>query len=140
VTRVYVDMVADLFHRGHIEFLRRARRLGDELIVGVHSDETVATYKRKPIFTMDERMAVVAACRYVDEMVPDAPLRVTRHWIEKHRLDLVVHGDDLDPETARAMYEDAMTLGIYRTVPYTTGVSTSEIIDRIRSRLVDTDL
>ena len=46
---VYVDMVGDLFHYGHVEILRRAKEKGDKLIVGVHSDETVMEYKRKPI-------------------------------------------------------------------------------------------
>ena len=78
MTRVYADMVADLFHAGHVEFLRRARELGDELVVGIHSDETVAGYKRAPVMTMAERVRVVAACRHVDEVVPDAPLSVTR--------------------------------------------------------------
>ena len=54
--RVYVDMAADLFHYGHVAFLRRARELGDFLIVGVHSDETLASYKRWPILSMLERI------------------------------------------------------------------------------------
>ena len=49
--RVYVDMVADLFHYGHVEFLRKARALGDHLLVGICSDEAVQTNKLKPILT-----------------------------------------------------------------------------------------
>ena len=63
MTRVYADMVGDLFHHGHVEFLRRARDLGDELVVGVHSDATAESYKRTPVMTMDERVRVVEACR-----------------------------------------------------------------------------
>ena len=58
---VYVDMVGDLFHYGHVEILRRAREKGDRLLVGVHSDETVMQYKRKPICSMSERVAGVLA-------------------------------------------------------------------------------
>ncbi len=94
MTRVYVDMVADLFHYGHVEFLRKARALGDYLLVGIHGDDVVVAYKRRPILTMEERAASVAGCRYVDEVVTDAPLRVTRDWIERHAIDVVVHGDD----------------------------------------------
>ena len=49
---MYVDMVADLFHYGHVNFLRQARECGDYLLVGVHADETVMTYKRRPILSM----------------------------------------------------------------------------------------
>jgi cytidyltransferase-like protein len=132
VTRVYVDMVADLFHAGHVEFLRRAREFGDELAVGIHSDETVAGYKRATVMTMDERIPVVAACRYVDEVIPDAPLVVSREWIDEHRIDLVVHGDDLAEEMLMLMYRAPHELGILRLVPYTAGISTSELIERVR--------
>jgi glycerol-3-phosphate cytidylyltransferase-like family protein len=108
--------------------------LGTALVVGVHSDETVASYKRAPIMTMDERIRVVAACRHVDEVVPDAPLVVTRDWIAKHRIDLVVHGDDLDEESLTLMYDEPRRLGILRLVPYTPGISTRELLRRVRMR------
>jgi cytidyltransferase-like protein len=134
VTRVYVDMVADLFHYGHAEFLEQARTLGDALLVGIHSDETVKGYKREPILTMDERMRVVATCRFVDEVIADAPLSIDAGWIRRHNIDLVVHGDDLGEETLELMYGVPRELGILRLVPYTAGISTSEIIERIRDR------
>jgi cytidyltransferase-like protein len=136
MTRVYVDMVADLFHAGHVEFLRRAREFGDELVVGIHSDETVAGYKRPTVMTMEERLCVVAACRYVDQVIPDVPLVVTREWIDGHSIDLVVHGDDLAEQTLMLMYRVPHELGILRLVPYTGGISTSDVIERVR-RLPD---
>jgi cytidyltransferase-like protein len=138
VTRVYADMAADLFHYGHVEFLRRARELGDELVVGIHSDETVESYKRAPVMTMPERVRVVEACRHVDEVVPDAPLSITREWIDRHRIELVVHGDDLDREEASLMYEVPAAMGILRTVPYTSGISTTEIFRRLEQRASET--
>ncbi len=131
MTRVYVDMVGDLFHYGHVEFLRRARELGDVLVVGVHSDETVASYKRRPVMTMEERIPVVESCRYVDEIVPDAPLELTEEFIREHAVDLVVHGDDMDHDELMTMYRVPYELGIFRTIPYTAGVSTSAIVDRV---------
>ena len=53
-------MVADLFHYGHVEFLKQANAFGDHLLVGIHSDETVQANKRIPILSMEERAASVA--------------------------------------------------------------------------------
>ena len=131
--RVYVDMSADLFHYGHIEFVRQARALGDYLLVGVHSDEILIEHKRKPILTMDERVASVAGCRYVDEVLPDAPWVTDREWIEKHSIDLILHGDDFSSDLERLCYQIPMEMGIYRTIGYTEGISTSEIIARIKA-------
>ena len=134
MTRIYADMVADLFHYGHAEFLRRASELGDRLLVGIHSDATVESYKRRPVMTMAERIAVVEACGYVDEVIADAPLSISEEWIERHRIDIVVHGDDIDDEATERMYAVPAALGILRTVPYTASISTSEILRRLRER------
>lgn len=130
--RVYVDMVADLFHYGHAEFLRQARQLGDYLIVGICSDHDVKTYKRKPLLSMEERMISVRACKYVDEVLPNAPLKVTQEWIEEHNIDLVVHGDDFEESKIAYYYEAPIAMSIFRTVPYTKGISTSQLITRIK--------
>ncbi len=126
-------MVADLFHYGHVNFLRTAREHGDYLLVGIHSDEVVRNYKRAPILSMDERVACVAGCRYVDEVVPDAPLTVTREWIEQHEIDLVVHGNDFTEELCKIYYEAPIEMGIFRIVSYTPGISTSDIITRCKA-------
>ena len=123
-------MVADLFHYGHIEFHRKAHGLGGHLLVGICCDEAVQTYKCKPILSMEERVASVAGCRYVDEVVPDAPWIIDRAWIEKHKIDLVVHGDDYSQEQLKSIYHVPISMGIFRTVLYTPGISTTEIIRR----------
>ena len=133
ITRVYVDMVADLFHYGHVNFLRLAREHGDYLLVGVHADETVMSYKRRPILSMEERVASVRRCRYVDEVVSDAPLTIDRAWIEQHDIDLILHGDDLSSKMERRWYKIPIEMGIYRSVAYTAGISTTDIIARIRA-------
>lgn len=53
---VYADMVADLFHYGHMRFIKKARALGDYLLVGICADDVLASYKRRPILTMEERV------------------------------------------------------------------------------------
>ena len=62
-TRVYLDMVGDLFHAGHVALRRAAREHGHRVIVGVLSDDDAASYKRRPVMSLDERVEVVAACR-----------------------------------------------------------------------------
>ena len=133
ITRIYVDMVADLFHFGHVNFLRKAREQGDYLLVGIHSDETVKSFKRNPIFNMEERIASVAGCRYVDEVISDAPLSVEREWIERHDIDLVMHGDDFSSDMMELCYKVPIEMGIFRTVAYTPGISTTEIINRCKN-------
>ena len=136
--RVYVDMVADLFHYGHVKFLKKAKRLGGpnaQLIVGICSDEDVTDYKRKPILSMKERIKSVKGCKYVDEVLGDAPIRVDKEWIEKYKIDLVVHGDDFSEKKIREYYSVPLEMGIFKTVPYTITISTTEIIKRVQSTL-----
>jgi cytidyltransferase-like protein len=133
-TRVYVDIVGDLFHAGHVEFFKKARQFGDYLIVGVLADETVQEYKRKPILTLEERVRAIQACKYVDEVVVAPPLRLTEEMIQRYRIDYVVHGDDFNKDLLEDQYGLALKLGIFRTVPYGRGISTTEIIQRIVTR------
>jgi ethanolamine-phosphate cytidylyltransferase len=128
---VYVDMVGDLFHAGHVSLLREARRHGDWLMVGVLSDDTAASYKRRPIMTLPERVAVIESCRYVDEVIADAPLRVTEEFLAEHGITTVVHGDDLSPEGAEFVYGPAATAGKLTYIPRAGGISTTELIQRV---------
>ncbi len=138
--KVYADVVGDLLHAGHMEFFKKAREYGDYLIIGVLSDEDVASYKRVPILTLKERVAMVQACRYVDEVVPAPPLRLTREWIQEHGIDVVVHGDDFNPELLMDQYGVSIEMGIFQSVPYTPGISTTNIIQRIVDRSINKSL
>lgn len=134
--RVYADISGDMLHAGHMEFFKQARALGDELVIGVLSDEDIASYKRLPILTLQERATMVRACRYVDEVIEGPPLCASREFLIKHRIDFVVHGDDFDPKSplAKSQYGPAMEMGIFVQVPYTAGISTTDIIHRILAR------
>jgi cytidyltransferase-like protein len=136
-TIVYVDMVADLFHYGHVAFLSRAKKAGDYLIVGVHSDEDVIKYKRKPILTMLERSKVVSACKYVDEVITNAPLKVTEDFLKKYNIDIVIHGDDINEQTKQDFYGDVEKLGKLKLISYTTGISTTDILRRVESYFIE---
>jgi len=128
-------MVGDLFHAGHVSLLREARRHGDWLVVGVLSDDTAASYKRRPIMTLPERVAVIEACRYVDEVIADAPLRVTAQFLAEHDIATVVHGDDLSAEAAAFVYGPAAAEGKLTYVPRTGGISTTQVIQRVLDQI-----
>ena len=128
-------MTADLFHFGHVNFLKQASEIGDYLIAGIHSDETVQNYKRSPIMTMEERISVVASCRYVDEVIPNAPLIIDLKWIKKHNIHLVVHGDDFSEDLLQLCYKIPIEMGIFKKVPYTPGISTTDIMNRLKNTL-----
>lgn len=131
--RVYVDVVGDLFHAGHVQFFQKAKAHGDYLIVGVHGDEACTEYKRRPILSLEERCTAISACRFVDEVIPNSPIGITEEWIKKHNIDLVIHGDDFTEEKKQSQYAIPIKMGIFRTVPYTPGISTTEILSRINS-------
>ena len=131
ISRVYVDMVGDLFHAGHVSLLQEARRHGDQLVVGVLSDDSAASYKRRPIMTLAERVAVIAACRYVDEVIEGAPLLVTEAFLAEHEITTVVHGDDLSPQGAEGVYGPAVAAGKLTLVQRTGGISTTQLIQRV---------
>ena len=126
-------MTADLFHYGHVNFLKNASLMGDFLIVGIHSDKVVQGYKRSPIMTMEERIAVVSAIKYVDEVIPDAPLLIDEKWIKKHDIDMIVHGDDWEISKLQNIYKIPIEMGIFKTVPHTPSISTTDIIKRLNN-------
>jgi cytidyltransferase-like protein len=133
--RIYVDMVADLFHYGHVNLLKRLKNDNTYIIVGINSDEDVTTYKRKPIMTTEERTKVVESCKYVDEVIPDAPLCITNEIIDNYKIDLVVHAHKKEDDSIyRKFYKIPIERGIFKRMDYTESISTTDIINRIIKR------
>jgi glycerol-3-phosphate cytidylyltransferase-like family protein len=83
---------------------------------------------------MAERIAVVAACRHVDHVIPDAPTRPTPAFLDAHAIDIVVHGDDYTEAQIEDYYGAIRRSHRLAIVPYTKGISTTEIVARIRAR------
>ena len=137
---VFAPGVCDLFHAGHVEFFRRARALGDRLIAGVPGEATVAAYKPLPIMTLEERVAVVGACRYVDRVLPDSPARVDVAALDRMGADFAVHGDDITEQELERSFPGLMAAGRMKLVPYTATVSSRQIIERMAQRLRDGSL
>ncbi|GMH28684.1 hypothetical protein Nepgr_030527 [Nepenthes gracilis] len=136
---VYIDGAFDLFHAGHVEILRVARGLGDFLLVGIHTDETVSAKRgvHRPIMNLHERSLSVLACRYVDEVIIGAPWEVSKDMITTFNISLVVHGtvaesDDFQKEKDNP-YAVPITLGIFRVLESPLDITTTTIIKRIVS-------
>lgn len=134
--KIFVDGVFDLMHYGHMNAFRQARSLGDYLVVGVNSGETVAQCKGSwPVLSDEERQQMVAACRFVDEIVPASPYVMSEEYIQylidKWDIDYFVHGDDPCLVNGKDVYESVKRAGRFRSIPRTEGVSTTEIAGRV---------
>jgi glycerol-3-phosphate cytidylyltransferase len=88
----YTYGIYDMFHIGHLNLFKRIKENFDKLIVGVHNDEQVITYKQKPIIPYKDRLEIVKSCRYVDDTVENAPLIITDQLLESLNVDYVVAG------------------------------------------------
>lgn len=134
--RVYMDGCFDLMHYGHANALRQAKALGDELVVGVVSDEEIVANKGPPVLSMDERLALVGGLKWVDEVIPNAPYEITEQFMKtlfkEYRIDYIIHGDDpcLLPDGTDA-YALAKKAGRYKQIKRTEGVSSTDIVGRI---------
>lgn len=134
---IYAIGVFDLFHRGHIEFLKNARSLGNRLIVAVNSDRLVSEYKRRPIYSEEDRLALISECKLVDEcFIIDT--YDNKEAIKKYQVDAIVHGDDwpVDSYMKQICVDEAFLTECGAElvlVRYTEGISTSQIISRIKN-------
>ena len=137
--KIYAKVVADLLHPGHIEFFRKARDLGGHLTVSVVPDERVCIYKGKaPILSTEERAKIVASCRYVDAVIGDGPQIITLEYMDTGGYDIYAFGA-ADQRELEVKMKDCQELPESRRVviPYMTGISSTEIIQRILSRYGD---
>ena len=133
----YTNMVADMFHYGHSEYLRKIYELkkeGDKLYVGIHNDETVKSYKRLPVLTMDERIKVISSCKYIDKIIPNAPLSISKEYIDLYKIDQIFIPDNRTVEEIKVMVKIPYELGMVKQISYTPEISTTDLIKRIKNR------
>ena len=117
----------DIFHIGHLNLLRRAREAGDYLCVGVSSDRlNIQKKNRAPVYTETERMAIIGSLRCVDHVFLEESLDLKRKYIEENEAHLLIMGDDWEGRF------DDMPCEV-RYIPRTPSVSTTQIIEVIRS-------
>ena len=80
---------------------------------------------------------MVESIKYVDKVIKSPPCPITEVFIKEHNIDIVVHANDMSQETLNYWYATPMKLNKFRTVEYTKGISTTNIITRIKARILD---
>ena len=84
----------DVLHYGHINLLKRAKELGDYLIVGLSSDEFNAVKNKKSYYNYEQRKKILEACRFVDLVIPENNWEQKIEDVQKYFADIFVMGDD----------------------------------------------
>jgi len=133
--KVYVGMSADMIHPGHLNIIKEASKLGS-VTVGVLTDEAIASYKRLPYLTYEQRSQIVAAIKGVDEVIPQTTLDY-RPNLEKLKPDFVVHGDDWKEGVQAKTRQDIIDKmaewgGKVVDIPYTKGISSTAMNQRLK--------
>ena len=104
--KVYVAMSADLVHPGHINILKQAGDLG-EITVGLLTDEAIATYKRLPHMTYDQRKEVIENIKGVIKVIPQKTHSYVPN-LKKLQPDIVIHGDDWNEGVQKTVRQEVI--------------------------------
>ncbi|WP_425400427.1 adenylyltransferase/cytidyltransferase family protein [Aeoliella sp.] len=134
MTRVFTTGVFDLFHVGHLRSLRKAASLGDQLIVGVATDELAASYKRVPVIPFAQRCEIIRHIDCVDEQIVDEGVYPPEFY-QQHRIDLHCQGSEVP---GIDFYAVARELGILRILGRDPTIDTTQIINLIVDSYSDT--
>lgn len=133
---VYTGGTFDLFHAGHVNFLRQCAKLG-EVVVALNTDEFIKEFKGKaPVMTYDERKTVLLACKYVSRVVKNGCGADSRPTIQQVKPNIIAIGDDWARKDYYAQMhftqdwlDDQDILLVY--IPYTKGISSTDVKKRM---------
>ncbi|AEO63523.1 4facc748-7428-489d-a672-2786b7ad590b [Thermothielavioides terrestris] len=130
--RLWVDGCFDFFHHGHAGAMVQARQLGDELYVGVHSDEAILENKGPTVMNLKERLLATDACRWVTKSIAHAPYVTQLDWISHFGCKYVVHGDDITSDSSgEDCYRFVKAAGRFKVVRRTPSISTTDLVGRM---------
>lgn len=122
--RVLTYGTFDLLHFGHIEILRRAKELGDYLVVAVSTDEFNAIKNKKAYHNYETRKKMLEAIRYVDLVIPEKNWQQKKDDVKDYKIDTVVMGSDWEGNENFEVLKDLCEV-VY--LPRTKGISTTKI-------------
>ena len=132
----YTTGVFDLFHIGHLNILREAKKRCKYLIVGVSTDEVAQEYKhKKPIIPFENRIEIVQSIKYVDEVVPQTTMDKMKAWNELH-FDVMFHGSDWqNTDMYNEIVKQFEEIGVDVVfLPHTEGVSSTQLAQDVVNR------
>ena len=135
--KVYIGLSADLIHQGHLNILAVGCKLG-KVIIGLLTDEAIASYKRLPLIAFEERKLIVENLKGVDKVIPQTTLDYVPN-LKKIKPDYVVHGDDWKPGIQKEVRQRVIDMlaewgGELVEPNYTEGVSSTDLISAVKSR------
>ena len=132
---VYVGMCADLIHHGHLNIIKEAKKYGD-VVIGLLTDSAIASYKRLPALSYEERKIVVENIVGVSRVIPQETLDYIPN-IEKLKPAYVVHGDDWKEGVQKQVRQGVIDKveewgGMVIDAPYTKGVSSTKLYNHLK--------
>lgn len=133
--KVYLAMSADIIHNGHINVIKKASELG-ELTIGILTDEVIASYKRVPLLSFEDRKRIIENIKGVSNVIPQNSLSYTEN-LNKLKPDYVVHGNDWKVGPQSKIRLDVIEVlkqwgGKLIEVEYTQGISISKLDQAIK--------
>tara|TARA_B100000886_G_scaffold339191_1_gene303913 strand:+ start:1431 stop:1820 length:390 start_codon:yes stop_codon:yes gene_type:complete len=127
--RVITFGTFDLFHVGHLNILERAKKYGDNLIVGVSSDELNFSKKQKyPVYSQDQRIQIISALKCVDKVFIEESLELKGSYIKKHKADILLMGNDWEGK-----FDNFKSICNVIYLERTPSISTTKLIEIIKS-------
>lgn len=133
--KIYVGMSADLIHPGHMNILREASKYG-KVTVGLLTDKAIASYKRLPSLTYEQRKEVIESIKYVNKVIPQTTLDYTDN-LNKLKPNYVVHGDDWKYGVQKEVRQKVIEIlsnwnGELIEIPYTKGISSTQLHNSLK--------
>ena len=134
---VYIGMSADLIHQGHLNIIAEGRKLG-KVIIGLLTDEAIASYKRLPLIAFNERKLIVENLKGVAKVIPQNTLDYVPN-LKELKPDFVIHGDDwktgVQKEVRQRVIDTLAEWGGELVEPnYTEGISSTDLIFAVKAQ------